>query len=65
MLRIELQEVVRPFMLRPLLAVPVDRAVNLSYEVEDGLRALLVKGSRDAVHPGELLLGSQLHLQTV
>ncbi|KAL4425271.1 hypothetical protein ABPG75_009287 [Micractinium tetrahymenae] len=46
-----LQDVVRPFTLGPLLAVPVDHAVNLSYAIEDGVNALLVKASYAAVNP--------------
>ncbi|KAL4435639.1 hypothetical protein ABPG77_002602 [Micractinium sp. CCAP 211/92] len=45
------EEVVAPFTLGPLLAGPVDRALNLSYAIEDGVAALLAKSSYAAVHP--------------
>lgn len=41
-----------PFTLGPLLAGPVDRALNLSYGIQDSVNALLVKASYNAVHPG-------------
>lgn len=46
------QEVVAPFTLGPLLAGPVDSALNLSYAIEDGVAALLAKSSYGAVHLG-------------
>ena len=47
------QEIDGRFTLRPLLAAPVEAAVDLSHDIEDHITLLLAAASRDAVLPGK------------
>ena len=51
------QEVEGQFSLQPLLAAPVEAALELSYAIEDHIAQLLAAASRDAVLPGEPAAG--------